>query len=41
MDQIIEVLESLKLATTNGELDLHLTQALELIRKKFKVKKAN
>ncbi|NQW70885.1 MAG: hypothetical protein HQ457_10920 [Betaproteobacteria bacterium] len=41
LDQIIEVLKSLKLATSNGELDLHLTQASELIRKKFKVKKAN
>ena len=39
LDQIIEVLKSLKLATSNGELDLHLTQASELIRKKFKVKK--
>ncbi len=41
LDQIIEVLKSLKLATANGELDLHLSQASELIRKKFKVKKAN
>ena len=41
LEQIIEVLKSLKLATSNGELDLHLTQASELIRKKFKVKKAN
>ena len=41
LDQIIEVLNSLKLATSNGELDLHLTQASELIRKKFKVKKVN
>ena len=41
LDQIIEVLKSLKLATSNGELDLHLSQASELIRKKFKVKKAN
>ena len=41
LDQIIEVLKSLKLATSNGELDLHLTQASELIRKKFKVKKVN
>lgn len=39
LEQIIEVLKSLKLATSNGELDLHLTQASELIRKKFKVKK--
>ena len=39
LDQIIEVLKSLKLATSNGELDLHLSQASELIRKKFKVKK--
>jgi hypothetical protein len=41
LDQIIEVLKSLKLATSNGELDLHLSQASELIRKKFKVKKVN
>ena len=41
LEQIIEVLKSLKLATSNGELDLHLTQASELIRKKFKVKKVN
>ena len=41
LNQIIEVLKSLKLATSNGELDLHLTQASELIRKKFKVKKVN
>ena len=41
LDQIIEVLKSLKLATSNGELDLHLTQASEIIRKKFKVKKVN
>ena len=41
LDQIIEVLKSLKLATSNGELDLHLTQASELIRKKFKVKNVN
>ena len=41
LDQIIEVLKCLKLATSNGELDLHLTQASELIRKKFKVKKVN
>jgi hypothetical protein len=41
LDQIIEVLKSLKQATSNGELDLHLTQASELIRKKFKVKKVN
>ena len=41
LEQIIEVLKSLKQATSNGELDLHLTQASELIRKKFKVKKAN
>jgi len=41
LEQIIEVLKSLKLATSNGELDLHLSQASELIRKKFKVKKAN
>ena len=41
LDQIIEVLKSLKLATSNGELDLQLTQASELIRKKFKVKKVN
>ena len=41
LDQIIEVLKSLKLATSNGELDLHLTQASEHIRKKFKVKKVN
>jgi hypothetical protein len=41
LDQIIEVLKSLKLATSNGELDLHLTQASDLIRKKFKVKKVN
>ena len=41
LDQIIEVLKSLKQATSNGELDLHLSQASELIRKKFKVKKAN
>jgi len=41
LDQIIELLKSLKLATSNGELDLHLTQASELIRKKFKVKKVN
>jgi len=39
LDQIIEVLKSLKQATSNGELDLHLSQASELIRKKFKVKK--
>ena len=39
LEQIIEVLKSLKQATSNGELDLHLTQASELIRKKFKVKK--
>lgn len=41
LEQIIEVLKGLKLATSNGELDLHLTQASELIRKKFKVKKVN
>ena len=41
LDQIVEVLKSLKLATSNGELDLHLSQASELIRKKFKVKKVN
>jgi hypothetical protein len=41
LNQIIEVLKSLKLATSNGELDLHLTQASELIRKKFKTKKVN
>jgi hypothetical protein len=41
LDQIIEVLKSLKQATSNGELDLHLSQASELIRKKFKVKKVN
>ena len=41
LEQIIEVLKSLKLATSNGEWDLHLTQASELIRKKFKVKKVN
>ena len=41
LDQIIEVLKSLKLATSNGELDLHLTQASVLIRKKFKIKKVN
>ena len=41
LDQIIEVLKSLKLAASNGELDLHLTQVSELIRKKFKVKKVN
>jgi hypothetical protein len=41
LEQIIEVLKSLKLSTSNGELDLHLTQASELIRKKFKVKKVN
>ena len=41
LDQIIEVLKSLKLATSNGELDLNLSQASELIRKKFKVKKVN
>jgi hypothetical protein len=41
LDQIIEVLKSLKQATSNGELDLHLTQASEIIRKKFKVKKVN
>ena len=41
LDQIIEVLKSLKLATSNGELDVLLTQAGELIRKRFKVKKVN
>ena len=41
LDQIIEVLKSLKLAASNGELDVLLTQAGELIRKRFKVKKAN
>jgi len=41
LKQIIEVLKSLKLATSNGELDLHLSQASELIRKKFKVKRVN
>ena len=41
LDQIIEVLKSLKLATSNGELDLHLSQASELIRKKFKINKVN
>ena len=41
LEQIIEVLKSLKQATSNGELDLHLSQASELIRKKFKVKKVN
>ena len=41
LDQIIEVLKCLKLATSNGELDLNLSQASELIRKKFKVKKVN
>jgi len=41
LEQIIEVLKSLKLATSIGELDLHLSQASELIRKKFKVKKVN
>lgn len=39
LDQVIEILQSLKLATSNGELDHHLSQASELIRKKFKVKK--
>ena len=39
LEQIIEVLKSLKLATSNGELDLHLTQASELIRKRFKPSK--
>ncbi len=41
LDQIIEVLKSLKQATSNGELDFLLTQAGELIRKRFKVKKVN
>jgi hypothetical protein len=41
LEQIIEVLKSLKQATSNGELDVLLTQAGELIRKRFKVKKAN
>ena len=41
LEQIIEVLKSLKQATSNGELDVLLTQAGELIRKKFKVKKIN
>jgi hypothetical protein len=41
LEQIIEVLKSLKLATSNGELDFLLTQAGELIRKRFKVKKVN
>ena len=41
LDQIIEVLKSLKLATSNGELDVLLTQAGDLIRKRFKVKKVN
>ena len=39
LDQIIEVLISLKLATSNGELDLLLSQAGELIRKRFKPSK--
>ena len=39
LDQIIEVLKSLKQATLNGDLDVLLTQAGELIRKKFKKKK--
>ena len=39
LEQIIEVLKSLKQATSNGELDLHLTQAGELIRKMFKPSK--
>ena len=38
LDQIIEVLKSLKLATANGEMDLHLAQASEFIRNKFKLK---
>ena len=41
LEQIIEVLKSLKLAASNGELDVLLTQAGDLIRKRFKVKKAN
>jgi len=41
LDQIIEVLKSLKQATSNGELDVLLTQAGELIRKRFKLKKVN
>jgi hypothetical protein len=39
LDQIIEVLISLKLATSNGELDLLLSQAGELIRQRFKPSK--
>jgi hypothetical protein len=39
LDQIIEVLKSLKQATAKGELDLLLTQAGELIRKRFKPSK--
>jgi hypothetical protein len=30
LEQIIEVLKSLKLATSNGELDLHLSQASQV-----------
>lgn len=36
LDQIIEVLKSLKTATANGELDALLAQAGEHIRKRFK-----
>ena len=36
LEQIIEVLKSLKLATSNGELDVLLNHAGELIRKRFK-----
>ena len=39
LDQIIEVLKCLKLATSNGDLDVLLTQAGELIRRKFKTEK--
>ena len=39
LDQIIEVLKSLKQATAKGELDVLLSQAGELIRKRFKPSK--
>ena len=39
LEQIIEVLKSLKQAASNGELDVLLTQAGELIRKRFKPSK--